>query len=160
MRAWPVLSDQIKSDSFTDFVDEVELRLRQALTAALGPEYGREASAEALAYAWEHWERLSVMDNPVGYLYRVGQSRGGRMRRQRHVVLPPVAADRLPWVEPGLPAAMGRLSERQRTVVLLLHSYEWSMSEVAELLRVSKATVQSYENRAMSSLRKRLKVEL
>ena len=154
-----MLPDQTRSDSFTDFVDDVELRLRQALTAALGPEVGREASADALAYAWEHWERISVMENPVGYVYRVGQSRGGRMRRRRRVVLPPVATERLPWVEPGLPAALARLSEKQRTVVLLLHSYEWTMSEVAGLLGVSKGTVQSYADRAMHGLRRRLKVE-
>ncbi len=154
-----MLADQTKRDSFTGFVGEVELRLRQALTAALGPEVGREAAAEALAYAWEHWERVGVMENPVGYLYRVGQSRGGRMRRKRRPVLPPVAMDRLPWVEPALPSAMARLSERQRAVVLLLHSYQWTMSEVAEVLGVSKATVQSYADRAMRVLRKRLGVE-
>lgn len=154
-----VLPDQTKSDSFTDFVNEVELRLRQALTAALGPEDGREAAAEALTYAWQHWERVGAMENSAGYLYRVGQSRGGRMRRRRrHVGLPPVTPDRLPWVEPGLPAALARLSDKQRTVVLLLHSYEWTMSEVAELLGVSKATVQSHADRAMRRLRERLRV--
>ena len=159
-----MLPDQIKGDSFTDFVVEVEFRLRQALTAALGPEFGRDAAAEALAYAWEHWERVEAMDNPVGYLYRVGQSRGRRMRARRmrarrRAVFPPVATDRLPWVEPGLAGAMARLSERQRTVVLLLYSYEWSMSEVADVLGVSKATVQSYSDRALRALRRRLGVE-
>ncbi len=155
-----MLPDETKSDSFTDFVDEVELRLRQALTAVLGPELGRDASAEALVYGWEHWEQVSTMENPVGYLYLVGRSRGGRMRPKRPVVLPPVASQRLPWVEPGLPAALQRLPDKQRTVVLLLHSYEWTMSEVAELLGVSKATVQSYADRGMRRLRRRLKVEL
>ena len=153
-----MLPDKTKNDSFTTFVEEVELRLRQALTAALGPEMGRDASAEALVYGWEHWDRISVMDNPVGYLYRVGQSRGGRMKRKTPVALPPVVAQRLPWVEPGLPAAMQRLPERQRIVVLLLHAYEWSMSEVGELLGLSKATVQSYSDRALRRLRRRLGV--
>ena len=94
----------------------------------------------------------------LGYLYRVGQSRGGRMKKRTPVVLPPVASERLPWVEPGLPVAMQRLPERQRTVALLLHAYEWSMSEVAELLGVSRATVQSYSDRAMKRLRRSLKV--
>ena len=27
---------------------------------------GADATAEALAYAWENWERVKVMDNPAG----------------------------------------------------------------------------------------------
>jgi RNA polymerase sigma-70 factor (ECF subfamily) len=148
------------SESFTEFVSDVEGRLRQALTSALGPEFGREAAAEALAYGWEHWVTISQMENPVGYLFRVGQRSGRKARSRKRVVFPAVAAERLPWVEPGLPSAMGRLSEQQRMVVLLLFGYEWSMSEVAELLGVTKATVQSYSDRALARLRRRLGVDL
>lgn len=151
-----MIPDQTKEQSFTEFVSDVESRLRQALTAALGPEVGREAAAEALAYGWEHWDRIAGMDNSVGYLYRVGQRKGRRMRSRRGVVFPPVAVERLPWVEPGLPVAMRRLPARQRIVVLLLFGYEWSMSEVAELLGVTKATVQSHSDRALVSLRRTL----
>ena len=151
-----MIPDQTKEQSFTEFVSDVESRLRQALTAAFGPEVGREAAAEALAYGWEHWDRIAGMDNSVGYLYRVGQRKGRRVRPRRGVIFPPVAAERLPWVEPGLPAAMRRLPARQRIVVLLLFGYEWSMSEVAELLGVTKATVQSYSDRALVSLRRTL----
>jgi len=34
---------------------------------------GREVAQEALEYGWEHWERLRSMENPVGYLYKVGR---------------------------------------------------------------------------------------
>ena len=44
-------------------------------------------------------------------------------------------------------------------VVLLLFGYEWSMSEVAELLGVTKATVQSYSDRALVTLRRKLGVK-
>ena len=155
-----VLHEDTKTQAFTDFVGEFELRLRQGLMASFGPELGRDAACEALAYGWEHWDRVSTMDNPVGYLFRVGQSRGRDLVGRRTVVLPAVDADRLPWVEPGLPKALSRLSVNQREVVLLLHAYDWSMSEVAELMGVSKATVQSYSDRAMRRLRRWLKVEL
>jgi len=153
-----VLPDEVRSSSFTEFVEDNELRLRQALMASFGPEAGRDAAAEALAYGWEHWDRVYGMRNPVGYLFRVGQSRGSKMARRRKPVLPVVVAGSVPWVEPGLPAAMGRLPQRQRQVVFLLHAYDWSMSEVADLLGVSKATVQSYSERAMKRLRRSLKV--
>ena len=57
---------------FTAFVTEHECRLRRAFVAAYGGERGREATAESLAFAWEHWDRISRMDNAPGYLFRVG----------------------------------------------------------------------------------------
>jgi DNA-directed RNA polymerase specialized sigma24 family protein len=41
--------------AFSQFVTEVEPRLRRALVALRGAEAGRDATAEALAWAWEHW---------------------------------------------------------------------------------------------------------
>ncbi|GMQ94773.1 MAG: SigE family RNA polymerase sigma factor [Acidimicrobiia bacterium] len=154
-----MLPDEVRSSSFTEFVEDSELRLRQALMASFGPEAGRDAAAEALAYGWEHWDRVSEMVNPVGYLYRVGQTRGRRLIKWRQMVLPAVTVGTMPWVEPGLPDAMRRLPQKQRQVVFLLHAYDWSMSEVAELMGVSKATVQSYSDRAMGRLRRSLKVK-
>lgn len=65
---------------FDDFVREAERRLSFAYAAAYGPDLGAEATAEAIAYAWEHRDRLNEMANPFGYLYRVGQSRVRRFR--------------------------------------------------------------------------------
>jgi RNA polymerase sigma factor (sigma-70 family) len=59
----------------------------------------------------------------------------------------------MPWIEPGLPVAMARLSEKQRVVVMLIHGLEWTYSEVADLLGVSKSTVQSQAERGMAKLR-------
>ena len=42
-----MLSDDVRADAFTSFVESTELRLRHALTAAMGPEIGREATADA-----------------------------------------------------------------------------------------------------------------
>jgi len=155
-----LLPDETNADSFTEFVTEKETPLRHALTAAFGAERGREACAEALAYGWEHWDRISEMENPAGYLYRVGRDRARRMTQRPTVPLPPTAVGHEPWVEPGLPAALERLSERQRLVVALLHGYQWSLAEVAEVLDVSKGTVQSYAERGLKRLRRRLGVEL
>src|SRR5437763_9353872 len=96
-------------ESFDRFVREHEPRLRRALVAAYGPERGSEAVAEAMAYAWERWDRVQTMDNPAGFLYRVGQSRTRRLGR-RPVRFPAVASPvALPWVEPGLPHALEAL---------------------------------------------------
>lgn len=146
-------------EGFTSFVERNERRLRSSLVAALGADVGREAAAEAFAYAWEHWERVSAMANPIGYLYRVGRSRGRRLRRPRGRLFPSVGHAKDPWVEPRLHEALTRLSRQQRVVVWLLHSAEWTMSEVAELLGISKGSVQRHADRGMRRLRKSLGVE-
>lgn len=154
-----MLPNEAKADSFTEFFLDVEPRLRRALTAMLGSEVGREATSEALVYGWEHWDRLKTMYNPAGYLYRVGRRRGRRMQLRRRPETGSMDAVGEPWFEPGLPEALARLPERQRLVVSLLHGHGWTMTEVADLLEIGKSTVQSYEQRAMSKLRRMLGVD-
>ena len=135
---------------FRDFMEDGEPRLRRALIAAYGPERGREAAAEALAYGWEHWARVQQMRAPVGYLYRVGQSRT-RPRLARRLVERPAISD--VWCEPALPEALAALPERQRVVVVLVHGFGWSLTEVGELLGLRKTSVQNHLERAMARLR-------
>lgn len=151
-----MLQHETKTEAFTGFVEAHEASLRGALTAALGVEVGREAAAEALAYGWANWDRVSAMDNPAGYLYRMGRNLGRRMHRSRRVLLPEPEAVGEPLVEPGLPAALAGLSERQRVVIWLVHSADWSMGEVADFLGISKASVQTHAERGMAKLRRRM----
>jgi len=153
-----LLSDQTRVDTFSTFVVEVEPRLRRALTATFGPEVGREAAAEALAYGWTHWDRVGAMDNPAGYLYRVGRDRGRSVPRPDYAGAVDVAVSEMPWVEPQLPLELADLPEQQRVAFTLIHGYQWRFSEVAEFLGVTKSTVQTHEGRAMDRLRDRLGV--
>lgn len=155
-----VLRSKIDIDAFRDFVVENEPRLRQALSATHGTQVGREATADVMSYAWENWERIQPMDNPVGYLYAVGRDRGRKSLRRKRPVFYPVDSARLPWVEPSLPSALENLPNRQREVVVLLHCYQWTMSEVADLLSISKSTVQNHAERGLASLRLSIGVEV
>ena len=155
------MPDELDVEPFEAFFRRVEPRLRVALSATLGSDAGRVAAADALSHAWERWERVSTMDNPVGYLYVLGRDQGRRqLRGRRRVVLTPVDTERTPWVEPELPTALGSLPEQQRVVVMLLHCFDWTMAEVAELLGVSKSTVQTHADRGMVRLRARMGVKL
>lgn len=138
--------------SFTDFVAEVEPRLQCALLPVVGLEAAREATAEALAYGWEHWDRIRPMENPSGYLYRVARNKARRFSLRR-VMLPEVPSAEMPWIEPGLPAALSRLSEKQRTVVLLVYAFGWRQSEVADLLGLGHGAVQKHAERGLAKLR-------
>ena len=145
-------------DSFTEFARDAAPRLRRALVAAFGEQEGQEGMAEAMAYAWEHWERIQAMDNPLGYLYRVGRSRGlWGFRRPGRLPRPDPPTDQ-PWVEPALPRALERLSKRQRTAVLLVKGYGCTFHEVADILGVSPNTVHKHVDRALIKLRNDLQV--
>jgi RNA polymerase sigma factor (sigma-70 family) len=143
--------------SFDAFVSRVEPGLKQAFVARFGRDDGVEAASEAFAYAWEHWARVSAMENPAGYLYRVGRSRSRRIRR-RTPILPAVEVSRMPEVEPQLPSALASLPERQRVAVILVHGLGWTQREVADLLGVSRTTVQNHLERGTSRLQRSLKV--
>lgn len=148
---------QHDDEEFTFFVKEVEPRLSFALAAAYGVEVGRESAADALVYAWEHWVEVREMENPAGYLYRVGQSSARRYRR-RDPLFPPVPPVELPHVEPALPAALDVLSEAQRTAVVLVHVLDWSEREAADLLGVDRSTVRRHRDRGLAKLRAALEV--
>lgn len=152
-------SDQ-NAEDFRRFVSESENRLRQALSAAVGSQHGRDATFEVLSYAWENWERLAAMENPVGYLFVVGRDRARKALRIRQPVFHAVDESHVPWIEPGLPLALERLPDRQREVVVLLHCYQWTFSEVAEILDISKSTVQNHSERALRALRMSMGVEV
>lgn len=148
-----------RNAAFDEFFEEAEPRLRRALCVAFGRELGLDATAEALAWGWEHWDRTEQMSNPTGYLYRVGRSSVRRewRRRSRRVPLFDVAGDdRVPWVEPRLPRAMAELPERQRLTVGLVHGYGWTQQEVADLLHVAPGTVKNHLDRGMRKLRRAL----
>jgi RNA polymerase sigma factor (sigma-70 family) len=145
------IEDQPVPGSFGAFFRQAEPRLRRALVAALGPEQGRDAAAEALAYAWEHWDRLRDMANLPGYLYRVGKTCGRRRRRQPVLYDTPESAER--WFEPALPAALAALSERQRITVVLVHGYGYTLREVAELTGLRRTSVQNHAERGLARLR-------
>jgi RNA polymerase sigma-70 factor (ECF subfamily) len=152
------MSEDTAEDSFTRFATRVAPRLNQALISVAG-DAGRDAASESLLYGWEHWERVRRMDNPAGYLYRVGLNRIRRSQRhKRRVVFPEPSGGELPWVEPELPGALADLTTKQRAAVVLIHGFGWTVREVAELLDISAGTVQKHDERAMRKLRSSLKV--
>jgi len=152
------LLNESVTDSFTEWAQLVEPKLRQALTGAFGPQLGKDAAEDALAHAWEHWSEISTKENPLGYAFGVGRNMARRSARRRPVFMA-VDEHRLPHVEPGLPVAIARLPERQRVVITLVYGYEWTLSEVAELLGTAKSTVQNHAERGLAALRKSLGVE-
>lgn len=141
---------------FEAFVADAEPRLSRALAAACGFEDGRDATAEALAYAFEHWSELQHITNLPGYLFRVALTRGRRRRKQRVLFAVPDTPERS--FEPALPGALAALTERQRLAVVLVHGYGYTLREVAELTGLRPTTVQNHVARGLRRLRTMLGV--
>ena len=145
------------AENFDRFTAEAGERLRRVLVAQHGVEVGNDVTDEASAYAWEHWERVSVMENPVGYLYRVGQSATRRHARWNRRVLFPVESHTADAPgDPGLQAALLKLKEAQRVCVVLVHVYDWTYEQTAAVLGISSAAVRNHLHRGL----RRLRIEL
>jgi RNA polymerase sigma-70 factor (ECF subfamily) len=143
---------------FDEFVLSMGVRLRQALIARFGVDWGCDACAEALAWAWEHRTEVRAMENPAGYLFRVAQSSiRPQLRWSRHVVLVPrnqiTTTDE---VDLDLADALATLKHAQRVSVVLVHAYGWSYAEVAALLGITVAATTNHVHRGLRKLRNTL----
>ncbi len=147
------------AQEFSAYFAAVEPRLRHALIAGFGPDDGREAAADALAWGWQHWDRLRAMDNPDGYLYRVGRNRALRQRTRdrRQTKGRPVDEPATPWhfpdFEPALGGFLALLSHQQRTCVWLVHGLGYTLADTARMLGCSRSTVAAHVHRALAILR-------
>jgi RNA polymerase sigma-70 factor (ECF subfamily) len=153
-----------RADRFRTLCTEVEPRLRRSLVAAYGPDLGSDAAADALAWAWEHFDRVEVMTNPAGYLWRVGQTSVRRANRRHSEGWAMPAGERGDRAgdhayEPALAAALTALSDRQRTAVLLVHGYGYTLAEAAEVLGCRIRTLRNHLDRGLAKVRAALGVE-
>ncbi len=152
------------SADYVAFFDAGERQLRLALTGAFGVEIGRDAAADALTWAWQNWDQVEALDNPMGYLYRVGRSSALRSIDAGHRVTEVDLTDALPaaWelpdYEPDLAVGFAELSESQRVSVWMVHGLGFTYREVAELLGCSRSTVAIHVRRGLAKLRHRLGV--
>lgn len=147
--------------TFTALVAAVEPPLRRAFVAAYGPDAGREALADVLAWAWKHLDRVSDLDNPAGYLWRVGQTAARRQRRRARFEVPLWAAPSTatadaPVRDESLVAALAALTVHQRVAVVLVHGYAYRLTEAADVLGCTVSTLRNHLARGLEHARREL----
>jgi len=138
-----------------DFLLGARPKLMRAFLGTLGPSRADDALSTAFEWAVANWKRLSSMDNPVGYLYRVGSTRSTPPKSP--VELPSAAQVGLPDFEPRLVPAMLQLPETQRTAVWLIHACGWNYSDAAHAMGVGESTIGTHASRGLAALRRELK---
>jgi RNA polymerase sigma-70 factor (ECF subfamily) len=142
------------SCTYEVFVERDGPRLRRALCARFGIDDGMDVAADALAYAWEHWSEVGPRANPLGYLYRVGQSSARRHRRWRRPIgLLVTPHDQLAGIEPKLGRALATLDDERRVAIVLVHGFGWTYAAAAEALDVPVSTVRNHLHRGLAQLR-------
>lgn len=142
---------------FETFCVHEQPSLTRALVMALDRrELGRDATAEALTRAWERWDHVSSLDNPAGWVYRVGLNWGrSRLRKRRREVSTAFVPERTQSPtdhDDRVTTAIAGLSHDHRDVVVARYYLDWSEAQIAAALDVPAGTVKSRLHRALQHL--------
>ena len=139
-------------DAFERWYVGVHPKLISALTVLAGDAtLAAEAVDEAVARAFERWDRVGRMASPDGWTYRTALHvlwrRQGRLRREHllHLRRAGPSTEVAPGTDWSLEVwdAVRRLPSRQRTAVALRYVGDLSVDDVAEAMRIAPGTVKA-----------------
>ena len=155
-------SDEVMVDDFDAWYRELRPRLATALAAWCGDaNVAADAVDEAFVRACERWERVRRLDAPAGWVWRTATNVARRTMRRHRIEARSLhrhAAGRATEVGgPGpedldLVDALRRLTERQRTVVVLHHVADLTHAEVGAALGIATGTVAATLHQAKARL--------
>ena len=152
----------VETVGFEEFFASEHARLFSALCAVTGNrQEAEEIMQEAFLKLWERWDRVSGLDDPVGYLYRTAMNVFRQRLRRARVAMRKVVGwteredayalvDSREVVIQGLRA----LQPRQRAAVVLTSLRGFSSEEAAEMLGMSPGAVRMLATRGRASMRK------
>ena len=137
---------------------------KAARTAALvvgDVQEGMDVAQEAMARAYQHWRKVSMMDRPDAWVLKVATNLAlSRLRRRQ----PRPVVDDPPAPEPAtldaeLLEAVRSLSPAQRSVIALRFYLDWSVEDVSDALGKKPGTVRALTHQGMERLRSILQEE-
>lgn len=152
--------------TFETFFEAEHARLLRALFLVTGNvEEAEEVTQDAFVALWERWERVGVMEDPTGYLFRTALNRF-RSRRRRAARAARKFLGRVEGKDAfaqaderdALARALAALPARQRAAIVLTELLGYSSEEAGRILGVKDVTVRSLASQARSALRRSLEV--
>jgi RNA polymerase sigma factor (sigma-70 family) len=147
---------------FSEFFQREHLRLGRAIYLLTGDrDEAEDLVQEALARAYEKWDRVSQMAEPAGYVYRIA-SNLHRRRSRKHLRLRTLVEDRRAMdVTPAeaadaridLMRALAMLPRDQREALVLVEMFDVDPSTAGEALGIKAVSVRVRLHRARVRLR-------
>jgi RNA polymerase sigma-70 factor, ECF subfamily len=129
-----------------------------------------DIAQDALVAANRRWDRVGQLDSPIGWTRRVVANRSTSFIRRRineAKALSRVDQRRNSLEDGSMPSEsehmwrlIRRLPRRQAQVVTLKALHQLSLQEIADVLGVSKETVQTHLLRARTTLTRQLETEI
>lgn len=143
---------------FEEFYSEQRGSIGRALALTLrDTQLAAEAVDEAMARAYQRWNRVQSLDNPGGWVYRVGLNWSRSILRRALRPAPvwitndDAVVDRS-GLDPTIDRALAELSIEQRAVVVCRLLIGYSEAQTASALGVRPGTVKSRLARATARL--------
>jgi RNA polymerase sigma factor (sigma-70 family) len=125
----------------------------------------QDLAQEAMVKVYERWDRVSEMESPGGYLYRVAVNLNRRriralaVRARRLLTLRADVRDVEIESRRDLAEAIASLSVRLREAFMLVDWLGMSSEEASRVLHIAPASVRSRVHRARHQLRDHLNLE-
>jgi RNA polymerase sigma-70 factor (ECF subfamily) len=144
------------------FCAEVRGRLVGSLTLYCGDRgVAEELAQEALVRAWERWSKVSTLESPEAWTFRVGMNlanswfrRRSAERRARGRLRIPDPPDVDPATVAAVRDAVTALPPRQRATIIARFYLGHSVDETAALLECAPGTVRAATHQAIANLRR------
>jgi RNA polymerase sigma-70 factor (ECF subfamily) len=149
-------------DSFEDFYERERDGLFGALCLITGNRHeAEEITQDSFLALWERWSRVSMMENPKGYLYRTALNAFRKRRRRgalalRHVIRGGESQDAFEAADDrdALRRALATLTPRQRAALVVMELLGHSSEEAGRLLGIRPVTVRVLASQARTALTK------
>jgi RNA polymerase sigma-70 factor, ECF subfamily len=147
---------------FEDFYEAAFRRLFTALCLVTGNRHeAEEIAQDAFVRVYERWDRVGVLEDPTGYLFRVSMNLfRSRYRRallglRRELLLAPAATDELAAIETHdeIVRLLRGLDPRQRAAVVLTAILDYSAEEAGRMLGLRASSVRSLTTRARARMK-------
>jgi RNA polymerase sigma-70 factor (ECF subfamily) len=149
--------------SFEEFFEHTHVRLFGGLCLVTGNRHeAEEILQDAYLKLWERWDRVKVMDDPNGFLFRTAMNlfrsryRRAMLGLRRHMLLAP-SADDVANVEDRdeVVRILSSLAPAERASIVLTTMFGYSSEEAGRMLGVKAATVRAHATRARAIARAR-----
>jgi RNA polymerase sigma-70 factor (ECF subfamily) len=147
---------------FEDFYEATFRRLFTALCLVTGNRHeAEEVAQEGFVRVFERWDRVGVLEDPTGYLFRVSMNvfrsryRRASLGLRRALFLAPAGTDDLADVETHdeVVRLLLGLDPKQRAAVLLTAILDYSAEEAGRMLGLHASSVRSLTTRARARMK-------